>query len=494
MKYSLDLDNLTINAISEEENNKPDVDMNSENVSNKLTHCPNLLQYIIRNKDTNDKYIAMLDPGSSFSAINAEKAQNMNKIKAPYKLQAGLAASADGTNKNINKIKIEDYVEINYNIGHFNDTYPFRVFPNLQADLILGLDWLINNNPQIPCWESGIMFLKQTSKNKCNTYKIKPHKPLKFNSSKIKTKHSENNIQTGLISADEVNQSADWDCLILLLKSSAEGEPEYDVDFYKPHFQEPPLYTPSEPLTLQQQKILADLKTRNHDVLKTTLPKGLPPHREGDNPIAPTIPGAIPVKKPYYQLSPSQNLEIKKQLTSYIEKGYLKPSHSPWGAPVFLVKKPHSDQWRMVCDWRGLNKLTIKDRFEIPNPVQLFDKLEGAKWFTKLDLAQGYHQIPLTREDQIKSAIVTRYGSYEWTVASFGMCNVPSVFQRVLGKVLFDYIDEFVVNFFDDILIYTKDTDFNTHLQHIQLVLNKLKQAQLYANPEKCCWFATSLQ
>ena len=147
----------------------------------------------------------------------------------------------------------------------------------------------------------------------------------------------------------------------------------------------------------------------------------------------------------------------------------------------------------MVCDWRGLNKLTIKDRFEIPNPVQLFDKLEGAKWFTKLDLAQGYHQIPLTREDQIKSAIVTRYGSYEWTVASFGMCNVPSVFQRVLGKVLFDYIDEFVVNFFDDILIYTKDTDFNTHLQHIQLVLNKLKQAQLYANPEKCCWFATSL-
>ena len=178
MKYSLDLDNLTINVISEEENNKPDVDMNSENVSNKLTHCPNLLQYIIRNKDTNEKYIAMLDPGSSFSAINAEKAQNMNKIKAPYKLQAGLAASADGTNKNINKIKIEDYVEINYNIGHFNDTYPFRVFPNLQADLILGLDWLINNNPQIPCWESGIMFLKQTSKNKCNTYKIKPHKPL----------------------------------------------------------------------------------------------------------------------------------------------------------------------------------------------------------------------------------------------------------------------------------------------------------------------------
>ena len=147
----------------------------------------------------------------------------------------------------------------------------------------------------------------------------------------------------------------------------------------------------------------------------------------------------------------------------------------------------------MVCDWRGLNKVTIKDRFEIPNPAQLFDKLGGSKWFTKLDLAQGYHQLPLSEDDRIKSAIVTRYGSYEWNVASFGITNVPSVFQRVLGNVLFDYTDTFVVNFFDDILIYTKDYDLNTHIKHIQLVLNKLKEAQLYVNPEKCTWFATSV-
>ena len=160
-------------------------------------------------------------------------------------------------------------------------------------------------------------------------------------------------------------------------------------------------------------------------------------------------------------MSPSQNLEIKKQLIEYINKGYLQNAHSPWGAPVFLVKKPHSDKWRMICDWRGLNKITIKDRYEIPNAIMLFDKLGGSKYFTKLDLAQGYHQLRLSDDDRQKSAIVTRYGSYEWTVASFGMTNVPSVFQRVLGNVLFDYTDSFVINFFDDILIYTKEDDLN---------------------------------
>jgi hypothetical protein len=170
----------------------------------------------------------------------------------------------------------------------------------------------------------------------------------------------------------------------------------------------------------------------------------------------------------------------------------MRPSQSPWGAPNCLVKKPHSTKWRLVCDWRGLNKLTIRDKFEIPNPEILFDKLGGSCWFTKLDLAQRYHQIPLSEDDTVKSAISTRYGSYEWTVAPFGLTNVPPVFQRLLGNVLFEYIDTFVINCFDDILIYSK-TYIHDHLQKIKLVLNKLKEAELYVQPEKCTWFATSV-
>ena len=119
------------------------------------------------------------------------------------------------------------------------------------------------------------------------------------------------------------------------------------------------------------------------------------------------------------------------------------------------------------------------------------DKLSGSKFFTKIDLSQGFHQLRLSEDDRKKSAITTRYGNFEWTVATFGMSNVPSVFSRVVGDVLWEYQDKFVINFMDDILIYSPD--FDSHIEHLTKVLNKLKQAQLYANPDKCTWFATSV-
>ena len=505
--YALDFDTLNINAIPHQMNEL------GESSDETLTHCEDLLEYVIKVKGgKNEKLTALLDTGCGFSAIKANVAEKYKQQKSPYSIQCGLAAT-EANEVTINKIPIDKHVKLDFKIGNYNDSYCFRVFPNLQADVILGLDWLAYHNPKGPNWKTGVMYLhknaSQNSKSSKNLFKIKPVKPVKplGGQNMHSDKKQPNNKQTdkahqdsgcGLISAKEVSKSQEWECMMLMVKTTSDGEKieedeEDYLQFYKPHFEEPPLYKQSDPLTEQQKQMLEDLKRQNHDVLKVTLPKGIPPHRKGDTPIAPTPPGVKPIKKSAYLLSPWQNLEIKRQLTEYIDKGYLQPSHSPWGAPVFLVKKPHSDLWRMVCDWRGLNKLTIKDRFEIPNPALLFDKLGGAKWFTKLDLAQGYHQIPLCEDDRHKSAIVTRYGSYEWTVASFGMTNVPSVFQRVLGNVLFEYTDNFVVNFFDDILVYTKDSDLNTHIKHIQLVLNKLKEAQLYCNPEKCTWFATSL-
>ena len=476
-----------------------------------ISHCKNLMQYIVHIKKNNKKYVALLDTGSGVSCIKADIASQFNQYKAPTQLRAKLAASSDA-NSSVDNIILDSFVNLDFKIGNFNTSYNFRVFPNMNADIILGLDWIIHNNPIVPDWSSGVLFLQHSTSSSFskrrkfnkNIFKVKPLKsvqptvvptqPIKKVdvSSDKTTREQTKSVESGLISAVEVSKSTDWECIMMFV-NKVDVDDDEELQFYKPHFEEPPLYKQSDPLTEHQQLLITKLIADNKDVLKISLPKGIPPRRKGDGPIAPTPPGVKPVKKSAYMLSPWQNQEIKKQLTEYINKGYLQPSHSPWGAPVFLVKKPHSDLWRMVCDWRGLNKLTIKDRFEIPNPALLFDKLGGSKFFTKLDLAQGYHQLALSEDDRIKSAIVTRYGSYEWTVASFGMSNVPSVFQRVLGNVLFEYTDNFVVNFFDDILIYTKDPDINVHLQHIQLVLNKLKEAQLYVNPEKCTWMATSV-
>lgn len=140
------------------------------------------------------------------------------------------------------------------------------------------------------------------------------------------------------------------------------------------------------------------------------IPPGLPPRRPGDFPIIPLEPGAKPVFRPAYKLSPLENEELKRQIQVYLDKGWIVPSSSPWGAPCFLVKKPHSNKMRMVCDWRGLNRLTIRNRFSLPNPEQLFDKLAGMKWVTKMDATQCFHQIRLTEEEQDYSAITTRYG------------------------------------------------------------------------------------
>jgi hypothetical protein len=121
-------------------------------------------------------------------------------------------------------------------------------------------------------------------------------------------------------------------------------------DFYQPVFEEPPLYKESTPHTPEQQVIIDKLIAANCEVLRDTLPAGISLARPGDNPIAPTIPGTAPVSKPPYKLSPAENTEIKRQLQEYLDKGFLVPSHSSWGAPVFLVKKAHSTILRMVCD------------------------------------------------------------------------------------------------------------------------------------------------
>nr|KYP41166.1 Transposon Ty3-I Gag-Pol polyprotein [Cajanus cajan] len=184
-----------------------------------------------------------------------------------------------------------------------------------------------------------------------------------------------------------------------------------------------------------------------------------------------------------YRMSPSELAELKKQLEELLEKQFIRPSVSPWGAPVLLVKKKDGS-FRLCVDYRQLNKFTIKNKYPLPRIDDLMDQLRGATVFSKIDLRSGYHQIKVKAEDIQKTAFRTRYGHYEYQVMPFGVTNAPAVFMDYMNRIFRPYLDHFVVVFTDDILIYSRTHE--EHEEHLQTVLQILKDKQLYAKLSKC--------
>ncbi|KAI3825909.1 hypothetical protein L1987_07638 [Smallanthus sonchifolius] len=225
------------------------------------------------------------------------------------------------------------------------------------------------------------------------------------------------------------------------------------------------------------------------EVFPDDLP-GLPPVRQVEFRID-LIPGANPVAKAPYRLAPSEMQELASQLQELADKGFIRPSHSPWGAPVLFVKKKDGS-FRMCIDYRELNKLTIKNRYPLPRIDDLFDQLQGSTYFSKIDLRSGYHQLRVQEEDIPKTAFRTRYGHYEFMVMPFGLTNAPAVFMDLMNRMCKPYLDKFVIVFIDDILIYSKTKE--DHEQHLRLILDLLKTEQLYAKFSKCDFWLKEVQ
>jgi hypothetical protein len=175
-------------------------------------------------------------------------------------------------------------------------------------------------------------------------------------------------------------------------------------------------------------------------------------------------------------------VELKLQIAELQQKGYIRPSSSPWGAPVLFVTKKDGSM-RMCIDYRSLNEVTIKNKYPLPRIDDLFDQLQGAKYFSKIDLRSGYHQLRIKEADVQKTAFVTRYGQYEFTVMPFGRTNAPAFFMNLMNKVFMEELDKFVVVFIDDILIYSKSREDHEH--HLRIVLRRLRAHQLYAKLSK---------
>ncbi|GJX73382.1 putative reverse transcriptase domain-containing protein [Tanacetum coccineum] len=179
------------------------------------------------------------------------------------------------------------------------------------------------------------------------------------------------------------------------------------------------------------------------------------------------VPGAAPVARAPYRLAPSEMKELSEQLKELSDKGFIRPSSSPWGAPVLFVKKKDGS-FRMCIDYRELNKLTVKNRYPLPRIDDLFDQLQGSSVYSKIDLRSGYHQLRVREEDIPKTAFRTRYGHYEFQVMPFGLTNAPAVFMDLMNR--------------------------KEHEEHLKLILELLKKEELYAKFSKCEFWIPKVQ
>jgi len=234
----------------------------------------------------------------------------------------------------------------------------------------------------------------------------------------------------------------------------------------------------------KQDARTAALLKKYECVFRSELPAGLPPERSVEHTIE-VEKGSKPPHRPLYQLSPAELKACKEYVEDLLKKGKIRRSKSPYGAPLFFVKE--EDKLRGVVDYRALNRITKRNNAPIPRSDEMFDRLGGAKVFSRLDLKTGFHQIRMKAEDIEKTAFNTKYGQFEYLVMPMGACNSPATFQSLMNDIFHDCIDEFLVVYIDDLLVFSKDEE--SHYRHLETVLKKLKEHELYVSPKKCEFF-----
>ncbi|GBG62033.1 hypothetical protein CBR_g28509 [Chara braunii] len=235
--------------------------------------------------------------------------------------------------------------------------------------------------------------------------------------------------------------------------------------------------------TADLEPVIRDLIREYRDVFPPYFSySGIPPMRGVEHSIQLVLDYRVHHQAPY-QLSIPEATELKRQLEELLRLGFIKPSNSPWGAPVLFARK--ADETLCLCiDYCGLNRYTVKNSYPMPRADELFDRLAGNRFFTKIDLRSGYHQIRVAAEDQPKTAFRSRFGHYEFTVMSFGLTNAPATFQTAMNDIFRDILEEYVLVYLDDILVYSRTLE--DHIRHLRDVLQRLRKHGFYAKLSKC--------
>ncbi|GJV13090.1 putative reverse transcriptase domain-containing protein [Tanacetum coccineum] len=388
----------------------------------------------------NNRYAtALFDSGAdkSFVSTNFSTLINIKPVKLDTSYEVELA---DG------KVVSTNNVLIGCTLNLLNHSFPIdlMVIELGSFDIIIGMDWLSRYDAAILCGEKKVRI------------------PLEGKTLVIEG--DRNNSRLKIVSCIKAQKYIEKGCELFLAQVTEQESKEK---------------------RLEDVPVIRDFP----EVFPEDLP-GLPPPRQVEFRID-LIPGAAPVARAPYRLAPSEMKELSKQLQELLEKGFIRPSSSPWGAPVLFVKKKDGS-FRMCIDYRELNKLTIKNRYPLPRIDDLFDQLQGSSVYSKIDLRSGYHQLRIREEDIPITAFRTRYGHYEFQVMPFGLTNAPAVFMDLMNRVCKPYLDKFVIVFIDDILIYSKNKE--EHGKHLKTILNLLRSEKLYAKFSKCDFWLDSVQ
>ncbi|GJS67859.1 ty3-gypsy retrotransposon protein [Tanacetum coccineum] len=383
----------------------------------------------------------LIDCGSTHNIVQPRIAKQLNlptKPLEPFRVMVG----------NGQFIQCSEYCsDVQLQLQKTKFQIPFFVLPVEGADVILGISWLgalgtITADFSVP----QISFVKDG--NQC-TLRGEP--------------------RTQQVSSSSLSTMLKHDSIAAIHTLTMEPQP---------HIQ-----NPTDPTVDPNITALLDLFQTVFEI-----PHTLPPNRHHDHhiPLLTNTPVNVrPYRYPHFQK------QIMTQLiTEMLQDGIIRPSQSPFSSPVLLVKKKDGS-WRFCVDYRALNTVTVKDRFPIPTIDELLDELHGATVFSKIDLRSGYHQIRVAQDDIHKTAFRTSDGHYEFLVMPFGLTNAPSTFQSAMNDLFRPVLRHFVLVFFDDILIYSRNRA--EHYTHLRYVFHKLQQNHFHAKASKCVFGVTDI-
>jgi hypothetical protein len=404
----------------------------------------------------------MIDSGASSEFIDTDFARRCGLKLAPssrtIRLADGSAAPVDGEVT----VAVKLYAPKDRPAVQFTATFTATRLPG--HDAILGVSWLTAHDVGIG-WSNRTIEIRS------------PGEPPRV----IRPQHSSgeppsSNGRIAVLSAKGLG------------RASRRGEvDEIFALFVKPKGEDASL--PAAAAAEHPQ--MAALLKEYADVFPDALPKGLPPLRGVEHRIL-LKPGSVPpIARPLRHQSTKDLAVFEEYTRSMIEAGQLRVSKSPYGAMALIVRKKDGSS-RVVVDYRALNEMTVKNKYPLPLMDELFDRVVNAKYFSKLDLRTGFHQIRVHDDDVEKTAFRTRYGSFEYRVLPMGLCNAPGSFMQLMNETFREQLDKTVLVFLDDILVYSETLD--DHVKHVREVLERLRTAKLYAKLSKCEFFRAEVE